>query len=84
MELYNHLFNLYMVLRTGEDMGNVGEDIKYLRDHNVQVGFNMEVISIVSYLYDVHSKNGMKNSAEYFKNILGQIVGFQEYLKSLE
>ena len=84
MELYGHLLNFYMFLRAGEDMGDVQEDIMYLREHDIQVGFNMEVIQILAYLYDVHSKNGMPNSAEYFKNILGQIGGFQEYLKSLE
>ena len=83
MELYNHLLNFYMQLRTGENMGNVSEDIKYLTEHDIQVGFNPEVLQILLYLIDLHTKQGMEGTAEYFKHILNGIVEFTNSLNEL-
>ena len=78
-EMYNHLLNFYMTLATDDDR-SIKEDIAYLKENNVQIGFNREVIEIVAYLYDMHRQNGMNHSAEYFKNILNEMINFQGYL----
>lgn len=83
MELYNHLLSFYMQLRTGESMGNPCEDIKYLEEHDVQVGFNPEVLQIVLYLFDIHTKQGLEGTSAYFKNILGEIIEFTNSLNEL-
>ena len=81
LELYDHLFNFFIALK-GEDK-DVSEDIKFLESKGVQVGFNPEVVQILLYLYDTHSKQGFKATAEFFKNILDEIVEFSRFIKSL-
>ncbi len=68
-ELYNHLLSFYMQIATGE-IRNISEDIKYLKNHSIQIGFNSEIIKILMYLIDVFTQQGMKNVVNYFKNIL--------------
>ena len=68
-ELYNHLLSFYMQIATGE-IRNISEDIKYLKNHGIQIGFNSEIIKILMYLIDVFTQQGMKNVVNYFKNIL--------------
>lgn len=82
-ELYNHLLSFYMQIATGE-IGNISEDIKYLKNHSIQIGFNSEIIKILMYLIDVFTQQGMKNVVNYFKNILNEIIEFNKYLQSLE
>lgn len=84
MELYDHFFNFYMQIRTGENMGDVRKDIEYLKSHGVQVGFNEEIIKILLYLIDVHTQQNMANVVEYFKNILYEVVEFNKMLHELE
>lgn len=84
MELYDHLFNFYMQIRTGENMGNVSEDIRYLKSHGVQVGFNDEIVKILLYLIEVHTQQNMPNVVEYFNNILNEILEFQKELEKME
>ena len=81
IEIYDHVLNLFMVLH-GEDM-DVSGDIKYLEDRGFQVGFNPEVVQILLYLYDVHTEHGMKTTAQYFKNLLDQIVDFNDFINEL-
>ena len=84
VELYDHLFNFFMFLKSGEETKPVKEDIKYFRDHDVPVGINMEIIKILLYLIDVHTKQGMENAAQYFKNILVEVSDFNESLFRIE
>ena len=84
MELYDALFNFYMMIRTGEQMSNIKESIKEMRAKDVQIGFNPEVLKILAYLYTVHEENGLVNQAEYFRKILAQALGFERFLKELE
>lgn len=80
MELYDHLLSFFMLLKSGEAMGDGSEDIKYLEEHGVQVGFNKEVVAILMYLYDTHKKQGLEGTSAYFKNILDGIFDFTGYL----
>lgn len=84
MELYDHLLHFFVQLKSGEDGENVADDIKYIEEHGIQVGFNPEVINILMYLLDLHTKEGLEGTAEYFRNILGGIVEFAKFLNELE
>lgn len=83
MELYDHLLSFFMQLRAGESMGNPSEDIKYLEEHDVQVGFNPEIIQILLYLIEVHTQQGLESTTAYFKNILRDIIEFTNSLNEL-
>ena len=84
MELYDHLLNFFIHLKSGEDGNDASEDIIYLQEHGIQVGFNPEVVNILLYLYDLHTKQGLEGTAEYFKNILGEVVEFSKFLEDLK
>ena len=84
LELYDHLFNFFLFLKSGDEEKPVKDDIKYFKKHNVPVGFNEEIISMLLYLIDVHNKQGMPNAAEYFKNMLKDIVEFNKSLNDIE
>ncbi len=83
-ELYDHLFNFFLYLKSGDEEKPVRDDIEYFRAHDVPVGINMEIIRILFYLIDVHEKQGMPNAVEYFKNILSEVSQFNEMLLKLE
>lgn len=84
MELYDHLFNFFLFLKSGDEEKPVKDDIKYFKEHNVQVGFNEEIISMLIYLIEVHNQQGMPNAAEFFKNMLRDIVEFNTSLNEIE
>ncbi len=84
MELYDHLFNFFMFLKSGEAQKPVKEDIKYFRSNDVPVGINMEIIKILLYLIEVHTEQGMVNAVAYFKNILDDVSDFNEKLLRIE
>ncbi len=83
MELYEHLLSFYIHVRTWENMEDVSEDMKYLEEHDVQVGFNPEVLQILIYLIDVHTKQGLESTVAYFKNIFGEMIEFTNSLNEL-
>ena len=83
-ELYDHLFNFFMFLKTGDEAKPVKEDIIYFKKNNVPVGFNKRIISMLLYLIDIHSQQGMENAAEYFKNMLKEVVEFNKDLNNIE
>ena len=83
-DLYDHLFNFFMFLKSGEAQKPVKDDIKYFRENNVPVGVNIEIIKILLYLIDEHTKQGMENAAGYFRNILDEVSEFNEYLFRIE
>jgi tetratricopeptide (TPR) repeat protein len=82
-ELYNHLLNFFMFLKTGEEQNPVKSDLDYFKKNNIQIGVNTEIIKILMYLIDVYTKQNMLNSAEYFKNIFKEVTEFTEYLNNL-
>ena len=84
MELYNHLLSFFTYLKAGQAIEDLNEDIRCLQDNNVPIGFNPEIFNILLYLIDVHEKQSMPNSVQYFKNILESMFTFQEYLESLK
>ena len=83
MELYDHLFNFYIFLRTDEEQKPVSEDVIYFKENNIQVGANPELLMMLAYLIDVHTQQNMQGSAEYFKNIFNELAEFTKYLNSL-
>lgn len=83
MELYDHLFNFYMFLRSGEEQKPVADDVKYFKETGVQVGANPEVLMMLMYLIDVHTQQNMLGTAEYFKNIFNELAEFTKYLNHL-
>ena len=83
MELYDHLFNFYMFLKSGEEQKPVKEDVEYFKENNVQVGANPEILMMLMYLIDVHTQQNMPNAAEYFKNIFNELAEFTKYLNHL-
>ena len=84
MELYEHLLNFFMFLKSGEAEKSVREDIEYLKDNNVPIGVNREIINILLYLIDLHTKHEMMASADYFKKILMEVSQFNETLFKIE
>lgn len=83
MELYNHLLNFYMFLKSGEEQKPVKEDIIYFRQNNIPVGVNPKIIQILTYLISIYRQNNMLNIVEYFKNILDKVSEFNYYLNHL-
>lgn len=83
MELYDHLFNFYMFLRTDEEQKPVKEDVKYFKENNIQVGVNPEILMMLMYLIEVHTQQNMLNAAEYFKNMFNELAEFTKYLNHL-
>ena len=83
MELYDHLFNLYIFLKSDEEMKPVSDDVKYLKENNIPVGASKEVLMILMYLIDVHTKQNMLATADYFKNIFNELAEFTKYLNHL-
>ncbi|MDO5823334.1 hypothetical protein [Methanobrevibacter sp.] len=83
IELYNHLLNFYLFLRSGEEEKPVKEDIEYFKENDIQVGFNFEVIQILIYLMDVYTQQNMFNVVEYFENIFKEVAEFHGYLNHL-
>lgn len=83
IELYDHLFNFYMFLMSGEEQKHVTEDVKYFKENNIQVGVNPEIIMMIMYLIEVHTQQNMLNAAEYFKNMFNELVEFTKYLNHL-
>lgn len=47
MELYNHLFNFFVFLKSGEEQKPVKEDIIYFSQNNIQVGVNPKIIQLL-------------------------------------
>ena len=84
IELYDHLFNFFMFLKSDEEEKPVREDIEFFRKNNVPVGVNIEIIRILFYLIDVHTKQDLKATAEYFNNILWEVSDFNEKLLKIE
>ncbi|WP_407454827.1 hypothetical protein [Methanobrevibacter sp.] len=83
MELYDHLFNFYLFLRSGEEENRVSDDVNYLKEKDIQVGANPEVLLRLMYLIDVHTQQNMPNAAEYFRNIFNELSEFTKYLNNL-
>ena len=83
MELYNHLFNFYIFLKSGEEQKSVKDDIIYFRENNIQVGVNPGIIQLLRYLIDFHTRKNMLGTAGYFKNILDEVSEFNDYLNHL-
>lgn len=83
MELYDHLFNFFMFLKSGEGKKPVKEDIIYFRENNIQVGVNPRIIQLLMYLIALHNQQNMLSAAEYFKNILDEVSEFNDYLNQL-
>ena len=83
-ELYDHLFNFFMFLKSDEEEKPVREDIEFFRKNNVPVGVNIEIIRILFYLIDVHTKQGLEATSDYFKNILWEVSDFNEKLLKIE
>ena len=84
MELYDHLLNFFMFLKSGMEEKSVKEDMKFFRANNVPVGFNPEIIKILFYLKEVYSNQKMVNSLEYFDNLLWEVLDFNEFLFKIE
>lgn len=83
MELYNHLFNFFVFLKSGEEQKPIKEDIIYFRQNNIQVGVNPKIIQLLMYLIALYSQNNMLSSSGYFKNILDEVSKFNNYLNHL-
>lgn len=83
MELYNHLFNFFVFLKSGEEQKLVKEDIIYFRQNNIQVGVNPKIIQLLMYLIALYSQNNMLSSSGYFKNILDEVSEFNNYLNHI-
>ena len=83
MELYDHLFNFYMFLRSGEEQNPVNDDVKYFKENDIQVGANPEILMMLMYLIDVHTQQNMPNAAQYFKNIFNELAEFTKILNHL-
>lgn len=83
MELYDHLFNFYMFLRSGEEQKPVKEDVEYFKENDIQVGANPEILMMLMYLIDVHTQQNMPGTAQYFKNIFNELAEFTQYLNHL-
>ena len=83
MELYGHLFNFFIFLKSGEEEKPVRDDIIYFRENKIQVGVNPKIIQILSYLIDLHNQQNMYNTAKYFKNILDEVCEFNYYLNHI-
>lgn len=83
MELYNHLFNFFVFLKSGEEQKLVKEDIIYFSQNNIQVGVNPKIIQLLMYLIALYSQNNMLSSSGYFKNILDEVSEFNNYLNHI-
>ena len=83
IELYDHLFNFYLFLRSDEEQKPVREDIEYFKKNNIPVGANPEILMMLMYLVDVHTQQGMPHAAEYFKRIFNELGEFTRYLNHL-
>lgn len=83
MELYDHLFNFFIFLKSGEEQNAVSEDVKYFKENNVQVGANPQILLMLMYLIEVHTQKNMLNIAEYFINIFNELSEFTKYLNQL-
>ena len=83
MELYGHLFNFFIFLKSGEEEKPVKDDIMYFRENKIQVGVNPKIIQILSYLIDLHNQQNMYNTVKYFKNILDEVCEFNDYLNHI-
>lgn len=83
MELYDHLLSLFMFLKLGDEMNPAGEDVEYLKKNNIQIGASKEIFMILMYLIDVHTQQGLDNTAEYFKNIFNELAEFTRYMNNL-
>lgn len=83
MELYDHLFNFYLFLRSGDEQKPVSEDVKYFKEHNIQVGVNPEILMMLMYLMEVHTQQNMLGAVEYFKNIFNELAEFTKYVNHL-
>ena len=83
MELYDHLFNFFMFLKSGDEMKPVSDDVKYFKKNNIQLGANKEIFMMLMYLIDVHTQQNMPNSAQYFKDIFNDLAGFTKYVNNL-
>ena len=83
MELYDHLLNFFMFLWAGEGQHPAGEDVEYFKKHDIPVGVNPEILSMLLYLADFHTKENMPKAAEYFKSIYRELYDFNKYLDNL-
>ena len=83
MELYDHLFNFYMFLRSDEEMKPVKDDVEYFKKNNIQIGANPEIFMMLMYLIEVYTQKNMLGAVEYFKNIFNELAEFTKYLNQL-
>ncbi len=83
MDLYDHLLNFYLFLRSGEEQKPVGDDVKYFKENNIQLGANREIFMMLMYLIEVHEQKNMPGAVEYFKNIFNELAGFTKYVNHL-
>ena len=83
MELYDHLLNFYLFLKSGEEQHPVSEDVEYFKENNIQVGVNPEILMMLMYLIEVHTQQNMPNAAEYFKNMFNELAEFTKYVNHL-
>lgn len=83
MELYDHLFNFFLFLKSGDEQHQVSEDVKYFKENNIQVGANPEILMMLMYLIEVHTQKNMPNAAEYFKNMFNELAEFTKYVNHL-
>lgn len=83
MELYGHLLNFYVYLRSGEEDKPVSEDVRYFKENGFQLGANTEVLMMLMYLIDVHEKQNKANAAGYFRTIFNELAEFTKTLNNL-
>lgn len=83
IELYDHLFNFFVFLKSGEEQKPVKEDIICFRQNNIQVGVNPKIIQLLMYLIALYSQDNMLSTAGYFKHILNEVSEFNNYLNHL-
>ena len=83
MELYDHLFNFFMFLKSAEEIKPVKEDVEYFKKNDIPIGANPEIFMMLMYLIELHTQQNMPGAAEYFKNIFNELAEFTRYLNHL-
>ena len=78
-----YLLNFYLFLRSGEEQTPVGDEVKYFKENNIQLGANREIFMMLMYLIEVHEQKNMPGAAEYFKNIFNELAGLTKYVNHL-
>ena len=83
-EIYKHLFNFYTFLVSGQDMGNVSDDLAYFKQNDIQIGFNISILQLSANLYEEANEKNLENISNYFKDFFENLAEFNNYLESLE